>query len=217
MDFLAFRALLLVKLSLLLLSCFTAAYGPTYPPAQPPNPPKKSNPPAQAPYPPKKSPPPATRPPHIPPPAARPSPSPAYPLPKRKLLAVQGVVYCKSCKYPGVETLLGATPLQGAKVTLQCNNTKYQPMRLVGTTDKNGYFFIMGTNNITTFASHKCRVFLLSSPVATCKKPTDLHCGQTGAALVPSKPPQKPAVPPLPFDLFTVGPFAFEPPTKCQL
>lgn len=35
------------------------------------------------------------------------------PMPVRKFVAVQGVVYCKSCKYTGVDTLLGATPLLG--------------------------------------------------------------------------------------------------------
>ncbi|KAJ6292554.1 hypothetical protein OIU78_024686 [Salix suchowensis] len=43
----------------------------------------------------------------------------------RKLVAVQGVVYCKSCNYSGVDTLLGAKPVPGATVKLQCNNTRY--------------------------------------------------------------------------------------------
>lgn len=36
---------------------------------------------------------------------------PAKPL--RTLVAVEGVIYCKSCKYLGSDTLLGATPLPG--------------------------------------------------------------------------------------------------------
>jgi hypothetical protein len=43
--------------------------------------------------------------PHIPPPVPTRFP--------RKLIAVQGVVYCKSCNYSGVDTLLGAKPVLG--------------------------------------------------------------------------------------------------------
>lgn len=42
-----------------------------------------------------------------------PSHAPTGPHMPRSFIAVQGVVYCKSCKYAGVETLLGATPLLG--------------------------------------------------------------------------------------------------------
>jgi len=40
-------------------------------------------------------------------------PAPVHPFP-RSYVAVQGVVYVKSCKYAGVDTLLGATPLLGS-------------------------------------------------------------------------------------------------------
>lgn len=36
---------------------------------------------------------------------------PAKPL--RTLVAMKGVIYCKSCKYLGFDTLFGATPLPG--------------------------------------------------------------------------------------------------------
>lgn len=55
-------------------------------------------------------------PPSVKPPTPTPSPPsaspPSYPV-TRKLFAVQGVVYCKSCKYSGIDTLLGASPLVG--------------------------------------------------------------------------------------------------------
>jgi hypothetical protein len=39
---------------------------------------------------------------------------PLHPTPiPRSFIAVQGVVYVKSCKYAGVDTLLGATSLLG--------------------------------------------------------------------------------------------------------
>ncbi|KAI8525536.1 hypothetical protein RHMOL_Rhmol13G0237900 [Rhododendron molle] len=113
-----------------------------------------------------------------------------------------------------------------ASVKLQCNNTK-RPLVQEAQTDKNGYFYMMAPKSITTFGSHKCKVFLSSSPMATCNKPTDLHYGMQGAILIPQKLPQPPAQAPelsplspreavlFPYELFTVGPFAFEPQTKC--
>ncbi|KAJ9565866.1 hypothetical protein OSB04_001832 [Centaurea solstitialis] len=140
------------------------------------------------------------------------SPAPAHgPLPTRRQVAIRGVVYCKACKYKGVDTLVAATPLQGAVVLLTCNNTKY-PLRTKATTDKNGFFFIMPPKTLTTYGVHKCKVTLLSSPKATCNQPTNLHYGLKGATLVPTPKPHGSSLstPPLPFDVFTVGPFAFE-------
>jgi hypothetical protein len=122
---------------------------------------------------------------------------------------VQGVVYCKSCKYAGFETLSGATPVLDAVIKLQCNNTKY-PLVLTAKTDKNGYFFLTAPKTITSYGAHKCKAFLVSSPLASCSKPTDLHYGLQGAILRPEKPYMAKK---LPFILYTVGPFAFEP--KC--
>ncbi|KAK2436677.1 non-classical arabinogalactan protein [Trifolium repens] len=133
---------------------------------------------------------------------------PLHPTPiPRSFIAVQGVVYVKSCKYAGVDTLLGATQILGAVVKLQCNNTKY---KLVQTheTDKNGYFFIEGPKSITSYAAHKCNVVLVSAPNGL--KPSNLHGGLTGAALRPGKPYVSKG---LPFIVYTVGPLAFEP--KC--
>ncbi|XP_023003678.1 non-classical arabinogalactan protein 31-like [Cucurbita maxima] len=139
------------------------------------------------------------------------SPSPMYP-PKPRLLrsfiSVQGVVYCKSCKYAGVDTLNGATPVAGASVKLICQNTKY-PLVQTATTDKNGYFFINAPKAITSYAFHKCKVLLGSSPVAACSKPSALHGGAAGAALKPQK--SYIDANKLPFVLYSVGPFAFEP------
>ncbi|KVH89528.1 Pistil-specific extensin-like protein [Cynara cardunculus var. scolymus] len=118
------------------------------------------------------------------------SPAPKHaPLPTRRQVAVRGAV-----------------------VLLTCNNTKY-PLRVKATTDKNGFFFIMPPKTLTTYGAHTCRVTLLSSPKATCNQPTNLHYGLKGATLVLTPKPHGsslPAAPPLPFDVFTVGPFAFE-------
>ncbi|XP_050214977.1 non-classical arabinogalactan protein 31-like [Mercurialis annua] len=167
-------------------------HAPVYAPMQSPAhaPMKPSHPPAHSPLP------------------NPPAKSPSYPFP-RSFVAVQGVVYCKSCKYSGVDTLLGATPVLGATVKLQCNNTKY-PQETKATTDKNGYFYIQAPKTITNYGVHKCKVSLVSAPNTACSKITDLHGGLTGGVLKPEK---KFVVNKLPFVMFNVGPFAFE--SKC--
>ncbi|KHN07246.1 Pistil-specific extensin-like protein [Glycine soja] len=131
-------------------------------------------------------------------------PAPVHPFP-RSYVAVQGVVYVKSCKYAGVDTLLGATPLLGAVVKLECNNTKYKLVQ-TSKTDKNGYFYIGAPKSITTYGAHKCNVVLVSAPYGL--KASNLHGGVTGALLRPEKPFLSKK---LPFVLYTVGPLAFEP------
>ncbi|KAL4330558.1 hypothetical protein AHAS_Ahas13G0412100 [Arachis hypogaea] len=96
---------------------------------------------------------------------------PVSPVP-RSFVAVQGVVYVKSCKYASVDTLLGALPLLDATVKLQCNNTRYKLVQ-TAKTDKNGYFFLEAPKSITTYGAHKCNVVLVSAPNGL--KPSNLH------------------------------------------
>ncbi|KAL8235607.1 hypothetical protein R6Q59_016688 [Mikania micrantha] len=196
---------------------------PVHPPTKAPvHPPTKApvHPPTKEPvHPPTKAPvhPPTKAPVHPPTKAPVHPPVPSHiPLPIRRQVAVRGMVYCKACKYRGVDTLTAATPLQGAEVLLTCNNSHY-PLKVKGTTDKNGFFFIMPPKTLTTFGVHKCKVTLLKSPNAKCNHPTNLHYGVKGATLVPAPTPigsKLPAPPLLPFDVFTVGPFAYEPSKK---
>ncbi|CAM8900340.1 hypothetical protein QQ045_010487 [Rhodiola kirilowii] len=139
-------------------------------------------------------------------PAHAPAHSP-FSLPPRKFVAVQGVVFCKPCKYRGVQTLLGATPLQGAVVKLQCNNTKY-PQEKKATTDKNGYFFIRAPKTVTSYGAHKCKASLVGSPDKKCDQPTDLYGGSSGSYLWGDR---RTVSDNSPFDLYSAGPFAFEP------
>ncbi|KAK1285149.1 hypothetical protein QJS10_CPB20g01769 [Acorus calamus] len=102
--------------------------------------------------------------------------------PLRSIVAVQEIVYCKPCRFQGIPTLLGASPLSGAVVRLQCDSIR-TPTTVYATTDKNGYFFAQAPTNVTSFGANSCRAYLVSSPLATCQKPTDLNWGLTGAPL----------------------------------
>ncbi|KAL4563215.1 hypothetical protein LXL04_027251 [Taraxacum kok-saghyz] len=201
---------------------------PTVAPVHPPkvapvHPPRVApvHPPSVAPvHPPKVAPvhPPTVAPVHPPTKAPVHPPAPSHsPLPTRRQVAVRGMVYCKACKYKGIDTLMAATPLPGAVVLLTCRNTKY-PLRVKATTDKNGFFFIMPPKTLTTYGAHKCKVTVLSSPQAKCSQATNLHYGIKGATLIPTPKPAGSGLvaPPLPYDVFTVGPFAFEAPKKTQ-
>ncbi|KAL5730403.1 hypothetical protein ACHQM5_003227 [Ranunculus cassubicifolius] len=138
-----------------------------------------------------------------------PAPAPMSVLPVRSLVAVQGVVYLRACKYLKWETLMGAIPISGATVKLVCNNRK-KPITMEAITNKNGYFFMIAPKKVTTYGSHKCKVFLVSSPYST-QKPSNLNWGVTGAYL---RRERKQPVPTPSFTVFTVGPFGFSP-TKC--
>nr|AST51876.1 TTS protein [Nicotiana otophora] len=193
---------------------YSPAPSPSYTPSKPPTKPptySPSKPPTKPPtYSPSK--PPAK------PPVKPPTPSPNYPAPiTRKPVAVRGLVYCKPCKFRGVKTLNQASPLLGAVVKLVCNNTK-KTLVEQGKTDKNGFFWIM-PKLLSSGAYHKCKVFLVSSNNTYCDVPTDYNGGKSGALLKYTPLPKPPAASSLPvkpptYDVFTVGPFGFEPSKK---
>lgn len=107
---------------------------PSHPPIKPPTKPP-SHPPVKPPtYAPVKSPshPPAkppsqppTKPPVDQPPTYPPIKSPTFP--SRSYVAVRGVVYCKSCKYVGIPTLTGASPLSGQPILIPSYKTNITP------------------------------------------------------------------------------------------
>ncbi|KAK4743728.1 hypothetical protein SAY87_010040 [Trapa incisa] len=176
---------------------------PVYPPVYPPAVHPPVHPPVKPPVQPPVSPP--VYPPVNPP--VKPPVHPPVSPPLRSYIMVDGLVYCESCRYKGKNTIAGATPIQGALVKLECKNTK---RKLVQTakTNKNGYFILVAPKTISSYAYNKCKVTLLSSPLSSCNKPSTLNGGKSGALLKPTKSFQ---INKVPYTLYSVGPFAFEP------
>ncbi|KFK30251.1 hypothetical protein AALP_AA7G237000 [Arabis alpina] len=176
----------------------------TGPPLAPPLPPPPLAPPLPPPPPPTLSPPPSTRPPLAPPLPTRPPlspPPPTKPYVPEILKAVDGIVLCKN----GYETY----PILGAKIKIECSEpASYGKSKKVvviysDPTNYKGYFYVSLTN-IKDIAY--CQVKLYTSPVETCKNPTNVNKGLTGVPLSlygyryhPDKH----------LNLFSVGPFYF--------
>ncbi|EFH57611.1 hypothetical protein ARALYDRAFT_482434 [Arabidopsis lyrata subsp. lyrata] len=133
----------------------------------------------------------------------------------RRLVAVEGMVYCKSCKYSGVDTLLEASPLQALCLRSDgkaCMQQHKERCDNGDKTDKNGYFFMLAPKKLTTYAFHTCRAWPTNpgptTATMTCTVPSKLNNGITGAMLKPSKTIN---IGEHDYVLFSVGPFAFEP------
>nr|GMC85588.1 pistil-specific extensin-like protein [Ipomoea batatas] len=185
---------------------------PTHPsPPPPPKAPAHPSPPPKAPAHPSPPPPPkAPAHPSPPPPPIHhsPPPPPSPTVPKKKPIAVRGLVYCKYCKYRGIDNLYKSKPIKGAVVKLACSNTKYH-LSVTTTTDKNGFFLFYMPKIVSSAGYRKCKVYLVKSPLTQCSVKTNYKLGKAGAPLIPT-PVKKPA----PYNLYTVGPFAFEPSKK---
>ncbi|RWR89154.1 non-classical arabinogalactan protein 31 [Cinnamomum micranthum f. kanehirae] len=111
------------------------------------------------------------------------TPSPQLPLRSiRRRIAVQGVVFCKSCNAPGFNPFEASSPLPGAIVSLVCNGGGKHDIVVEGKTDDKGYFFIQ-PEKVKTYSAHTCKVFLTSSPWEKCKKPTNINGGVSGDSL----------------------------------
>ncbi|CAG7908729.1 unnamed protein product [Brassica rapa] len=142
--------------------------------------------------------------------------TPYLPKPNTEI-AIEGLIFCKS----GNETypLQGAVMyLTGAKVNVVCpivdSNGRLVAKATLSSypTDLKGYFYF-----ITYGLSHKvksingCKVKLESSPVSTCKTPTNVNKGVTGATL--SSDSSK-FISRDNLDLYTLEPFYFSSPVS---
>ncbi|CAH2057663.1 unnamed protein product [Thlaspi arvense] len=119
--------------------------------------------------------------PYVPKPLTSPVKTPYFPIPNPGI-AIEGFIFCKS----GYETY----PIQGGRVKVVCpivdSYGKLVAKVTISSypTDLKGYFYF-----ITYGLSHKlkningCKVKLESSPVSTCKIPTNVNKGVIGVPL----------------------------------
>lgn len=104
--------------------------------------------------------------------------------------------------------------LSGALVRLECND-KQNSLIQGANTNKNGYFSIKTKQPLTTLQFQECKVIIVSSPRDTWNIPTDIHAGLNGALLKLSHKVVNTIGYPnsandSDFEVFAVGPFAFE-------
>ncbi|KAM0847786.1 hypothetical protein ACQ4PT_054805 [Festuca glaucescens] len=108
--------------------------------------------------------------------APAPSPSPAAKV--QPVIIVQGVIFCKTCKLPGYNHDMDASPLPNATAKLVCyggadkSGGGYRVLNMTSTTtDKTGYFLFM-VYDVAMFSRESCRVYLRTSPTARCDAPS---------------------------------------------
>ncbi|XP_059664314.1 protein SEED AND ROOT HAIR PROTECTIVE PROTEIN-like [Cornus florida] len=100
-----------------------------------------------------------------------------------KIIGIQGIIYCKS----GSKLI----PLQGAVARVTClavdqHGCKPAPITILSCpTDAKGYFLATLFPSQLEDASKlkECKAFLENSPLETCKVPTDVNKGISGAPL----------------------------------
>ncbi|XP_009415187.2 non-classical arabinogalactan protein 30-like [Musa acuminata AAA Group] len=132
----------------------------------------------------------------------------ALSFPPRYGVAVEGAIYCK-CELPGYVGSLGASPLPGAVAMLRCNSSR-PGASASAVTDVRGRFLIQ-TTKVTNYEIHKCKLFLVSSPLPGC----DVPAGHYGG--FPLKFVRNTVAGATKRALYTVGPFKLAPadPSLC--
>ncbi|KAM5564096.1 protein SEED AND ROOT HAIR PROTECTIVE PROTEIN-like [Rosa sericea] len=164
-------------------------YGPKPPQVQKPKPPQVQKP--------------------KPPQVEKPKPDQLYgELLPHNLFGIQGLVLCNSGSK--------AFPIQGAVARITClgkdeNGYETAPLSILsGATDAKGYFFatlspskLVGNYN-KKWKLTKCTAFLKNSPLESCKVPTDVNHGISGAPLASYRPLNAKNM-----KLFSVGPFFY--------
>uniref|UniRef100_A0A0E0JNG9 Non-classical arabinogalactan protein 30 n=1 Tax=Oryza punctata TaxID=4537 RepID=A0A0E0JNG9_ORYPU len=78
-------------------------------------------------------------------------------------IGVEGVVWCKTCRYAGYVKSKDASPLPNAAALLRCRRGKWA-LSVWGATDARGYFLIQTGAQVAAFTSKDCRVYVPRSP-----------------------------------------------------
>uniref|UniRef100_A0ACD5TEL0 Uncharacterized protein n=1 Tax=Avena sativa TaxID=4498 RepID=A0ACD5TEL0_AVESA len=92
-------------------------------------------------------------------------------------IAVQGMVWCKSCKYSGYYAPMDASPLQGAAVELRCRHGPHRMKLVPGVTWAGGYFLIESAQ-MASFTIDECKVYATAANSPACGVPMP---GEPGA------------------------------------
>ncbi|KAM0875945.1 hypothetical protein ACQ4PT_036481 [Festuca glaucescens] len=85
-------------------------------------------------------------------------------------IAVQGMVWCKGCKYSGYYAPMDASPLQGAAVELRCRHGPRRTKLVPGVTWQGGYFLIE-SSQLTSFTIDECKLYVTASHSPLCDLP----------------------------------------------
>ncbi|TVU35238.1 hypothetical protein EJB05_17116, partial [Eragrostis curvula] len=85
-------------------------------------------------------------------------------------IGVEGVVWCKGCRYRGYNKTVDASPLPNAAVLLRCRRDEWQ-LSVWNTTDADGYFLIETEKQVTPYTSKDCKVYVPRSPARGCAVP----------------------------------------------
>ncbi|KAF0924253.1 hypothetical protein E2562_009961 [Oryza meyeriana var. granulata] len=85
-------------------------------------------------------------------------------------IGVQGMAWCKTCRYPGYLAAMDASPLPGAVAYLRCRHGHRRVTSIRGVAGRSGYFLIE-TSQLTSFTSQECKVYVPRSPSPACVVP----------------------------------------------
>ncbi|KAF6997030.1 hypothetical protein CFC21_013291 [Triticum aestivum] len=88
-------------------------------------------------------------------------------VPVNFTIGVQGMVWCKTCRYIGYNANMDASPLKGVEVYLQCRHGPRRLKKLPGTSGQGGYFVIQSAH-MASFTNDECKVYVESSASTAC-------------------------------------------------
>ncbi|XP_037455800.1 non-classical arabinogalactan protein 31-like [Triticum dicoccoides] len=82
-------------------------------------------------------------------------------------IGVQGMVWCKTCRYIGYNANMDASPLKGVEVYLQCRHGPGRLKKVQGASGQGGYFVIQSAQ-MASFTNDECKVYAESSSSTAC-------------------------------------------------